>query len=350
MQVFAWYGRVRPPALGAHLLVVLCACALIATRAPAQGTGRIEGKVVAEGSGEPLHGVSVEVRGTKRSAVTDATGAYRIANVPAGPAVLLTRFLGRAPQQISVTVPVDGVAEANFTLTAAALRLSDVVVTASREQEKRVAIPVAIGVVDGGTLRATDPNHPSEVMNRIAGVYVRITNGEGHMTSIRQPITTDPVYLYLEDGIPTRSTGFFNHNALYEVNLPQADRIEVIKGPATALYGSDAIGGVINVSTRAPSLQPQAGISLVGGSYSWGRLLATGSNTWGGSGLRADLNLTRTDGWRDSTSYDRQSGTVRWDQRLGASARLKSVATFSRIDQQSEASSISLTDYLNDPR
>src|SRR6185503_10465247 len=105
----------------------------------------------------------------------------------------------------------------------------------------------------------------------------------------------------------------------------------------------------INVSTRAPSLRPQAGISLVGGAYRWGRVLATGSNTWGASGLRADLNLTRTDGWRDSTSYDRQSGTVRWDQRLGANARLKSVATFSRIDQQSEASSISLTDFLTDP-
>ena len=81
------------------------------------------------------------------------------------------------------------------------------------------------------------------------------------MTAIRQPITTNPVYLYLEDGIPTRSTGFFNHNALYEINVPQAGRIEVFKGPGTALYGSDAIGGIINVSTRAPSYDP----SVLGG-------------------------------------------------------------------------------------
>jgi iron complex outermembrane receptor protein len=349
MQPFKSCGRMRPWAPTARLVVALCACLLFAGRAAAQGTGRIEGRVVAKETGEPLHGVTVEVQGGKRSSVTDAAGAYRITGVTAGPAVIVARFLGRTPQQMSVTVPAESVVEANFTLTAAALQLSDVVVTASREQEKRVAVPASIGVIDGGTLRATDPNHPSEVMNRIAGVYVRVTNGEGHMTSIRQPITTDPVYLYLEDGIPTRSTGFFNHNALYEVNLPQADRIEVIKGPATALYGSDAIGGVINVSTRGPSSRPEAGVSLVGGSYNWGRLLATGSNTWGGTGVRADLNLTRTDGWRDSTSYDRQSGTVRWDQRLGANSRLKSVATFSRIDQQSEASSISLTDYLNDP-
>jgi iron complex outermembrane recepter protein len=349
MQAFKSCGPVRPWAPTARSLVALCACLLFAGRATAQDTGRISGKVTAKENGEPLRGATVQVQGTTRSSVTDANGAYSIINVSVGPAVIMARFLGREPQQISVTVPADGAAEGNFALKAAALRLSDVVVSASREVEKRVAVPAAIGVVDGGTLRATDPNHPSEVMNRIAGVYVPITNGEGHMTSIRQPITTDPVYLYLEDGIPTRSTGFFNHNALYEVNLPQADRIEVVKGPATALYGSDAIGGVINVSTRAPALRPQAGISLVGGAYNWGRLLATGSNTWGGTGVRADLNLTRTDGWRDSTSYDRQSGTVRWDQRLGATSRLKTVATYSRIDQQSEASPLSLSDYLTDP-
>ncbi len=185
--------------------------------------------------------------------MTDATGTYRIADVTLGPSWSSPGSSGREPQQISVIVPADGVAEGNFTLNAAPFHLSDVVVTASREEEKRVAIPAAIGVVDGATLRALDPNHPADALNRVAGVYVRVTNGEGHMTAIRQPISTDPVYLYLEDGIPTRSTGFFNHNALYEVNLPQADRIEVLKGPATALYGSDAIGGVINVSTRAPS-------------------------------------------------------------------------------------------------
>ena len=87
-------------------------------------------------------------------------------------------------------------------------------------------------------------------------MYVDVTNGEGHMTAIRQPLSTQPLYLYLEDGIPTRSTGFFNHNAMYEVNVPQSGGIEVFKGPGTALYGSDAVGGVINVLTRPAPLEP----------------------------------------------------------------------------------------------
>src|SRR5690606_28139216 len=109
--------------------------------------------------------------------------------------------------------------------------------------------------------------HPSEIMDNIPGVWVNVTGGEGHMTAIRQPLTTDPVYLYLEDGVPTRSTGFFNHNALCESNLPQAERVEVVKGPATALYGSDAIGGVINVQTRPAVAAPGIEATLEGGGW-----------------------------------------------------------------------------------
>ena len=54
---------------------------------------------------------------------------------------------------------------------------------------------------------------------------MNVTGGEGHQTVIRQPLTRGPVYLFLEDGVPTRSTGFFNHNALYEINLPAAEGI-----------------------------------------------------------------------------------------------------------------------------
>ncbi|MEX2583691.1 MAG: TonB-dependent receptor, partial [Gemmatimonadota bacterium] len=182
------------------------------------------------------------------------------------------------------------------------------------------------------------------------GVWVNVTGGEGHMTSIRMPKTTDPVYLFLEDGVPTRSTGFFNHNALYEVNLPQAERVEVLKGPATALYGSDAIGGVINVETRAPTLTPTAELYAEGGANGWGRALASLSDTWGNNGLRADLNLTRTDGWRDGTGYDRQSVTLRWDRAFARGASLNTTVTASRIDQQTAGSSALLReDYLTRP-
>jgi outer membrane cobalamin receptor len=64
--------------------------------------------------------------------------------------------------------------------------------------------------------------------------------------------------------VPIRSTGFFNHNALYEINIPQAGRLEIIKGPGSAVYGSDAVGGVINAFTHDPSAHPEAEVFVEG--------------------------------------------------------------------------------------
>ncbi len=228
--------------------------------------------------------------------------------------------------------------------------LGTVTITGTKEAQPVAETAASVGVIDSDAIAELKPGHPSEIMGTIPGVHVNVTGGEGHMTAIRQPITTSPVYLYLEDGIPTRSTGFFNHNALYEINLPQAGGIEVTKGPGTALYGSDAIGGVINVMTRPAPLKPEAEVTAEVGDHGWNRLLISGGNTRGDDGIRADLNITSTDGWRDATEYDRQSGTVRWDRFLTSGATLKTVITASNIDQQTAGTSrLSKEDYLNNP-
>ena len=165
--------------------------------------------------------------------------------------------------------------------------------------------------------------------------------------AIRQPITTKPMYLYLEDGVPTRSTGFFNHNALYEVNLPQAGGLEVLKGPGTALYGSDAIGGVVNVLTRAAPVTPTLDATVEGGQFGYTRMLATGGFTKGVNGVRADLNLTHADGWRDEGGFKRQSGTIRWDGAFGAFTT-KTVVAASNIDQ-AEAAGLTQAQYDSRP-
>jgi iron complex outermembrane receptor protein len=228
--------------------------------------------------------------------------------------------------------------------------LGEISVTGTREETPLAETPLSIGVVQGEDIRDIKPAHPSEVMSQIPGVHVNVTGGEGHMTAIRQPITTSPVYLYLEDGIPSRSTGFFNHNALYEINVPQADRIEVIKGPGTSLYGSDAIGGVVNVLTRPAPAEAELVVNGEVGQNGWRRMLLTGGNTLEDNAYRTDLNLTHSDGWRDDTDYDRQSATLRWDRFLDSGATLKTVISGSNIDQQTAGSSrVSKDDYYNDP-
>lgn len=230
------------------------------------------------------------------------------------------------------------------------LSLGEITVTGTREETPKAEIPATVDSITAEQIAETRPGHPSEIMGKIPGVHVNITGGEGHTAAIRQPMTTSPVYLYLEDGIPTRSTGFFNHNALYEVNVPQAGGIEVHKGPGTALYGSDAIGGVINILTRPTPTALEITANAEGGGHGWQRLLLSGGQGWESDGLRLDLNLTHTDGWRQATEYDRQSGTVRWDRFLDSGASLKTVLAVSDIDQETAGSSrVFRNDYLHNP-
>jgi iron complex outermembrane receptor protein len=239
---------------------------------------------------------------------------------------------------------------ATFPAVAAEVDMGDITVTGTREEAPRAESAATVDTVSAANIETTRPAHPSEIMDQVPGVHVSVTGGEGHQTAIRQPITTNAVYLYLEDGIPTRSTGFFNHNALYEVNIPQAEGIEVTKGPGTSLYGSDAIGGIVNVTTRPAPEEFEVTANLESGSFGWSRLLLSGGDSWESDGVRADLNLTHTDGWRDGTGYDRQSATLRWDRFLDSGASLKTVVTASDIDQETAGSSRLLqADYEDDP-
>ena len=293
----------------------------------------ISGVVLNAEDGRPVPDAAVGIADLGRFATSDSAGRFRLSGVRFGSLLVEARSIGFRPAWRSVTLVPGDSATLELRLKPAAVTLPDVVVSTSREEQLAAATPMSVGVIREEEIRETRGHHPAEIVNRSPGVYVSNFGGEGHATAIRQPITTKALYAYLEDGVPIRSTGFFNHNALYEINIPQAGRLEIIKGPGSAVYGSDAVGGVINAFTRDPSVAPEAELFVEGGSRTYLRGLGTASTTAGRSGLRADLNITRADGWRDATPYGRQSGTLRWDYRLGQTGRLKTVAAFSHIDQ-----------------
>lgn len=229
--------------------------------------------------------------------------------------------------------------------------LPAVTVTGTREATLLSETPASVGVIDRATLDFTRPSHPQQLLGQIPGVAIAVTNGEGHTTAIRQGFTTGPMYLFLEDGIPVRATGNFNHNALYELNLPSAGGVEVVRGIGSALYGSDAIGGLVNVLSRTPRETAGADLSVEAGSFGWGRVLGgIDSGRRGPNAVRADLNLTHTDGWRDSTAYDRQSVNLRWDHEYDAQTLVKTIFGITHIDQETGANSaLPLDLYLNNP-
>lgn len=228
--------------------------------------------------------------------------------------------------------------------------LDPMVVTGTREGKLRSDVAESVDVLDSDQIERISPAHPAEALNRTAGVHVNNLGGEGHMTSIRQPITTSGVYLFLEDGLPTRPTGMFNHNGLYEINIPQADRIEITKGPGSALYGSDSIGGIINVITKAAPDEAEVSLNPEFGSFGWKRLLTSGGMPINeNAGFRVDLNLTDNDGYREESEYSRYSVTGRFDGRLSEQLNSKTILSYTQVDQ-SGVSGLQLDDYINNTR
>jgi iron complex outermembrane receptor protein len=325
--VFASQSRI--PSL---LVPAVFALTLFASQGlSAQQAAVIAGRVT-DAAGAHLSDVAIRIDNSSRIVGTDVQGRFRLGGLQPGTHTVVAQRIGLGEVRKSVTVAAGQTLTVDFQLQEAAEVLSPLVISATREVQRRNDASATIDVLDGTEIRRTRAAHPAGIMNRIAGVHVSDLSGEGHSMAMRQPITTKPTYLYLEDGIPTRATGFFNHNALYEVNIPQAAGIEVIKGPGTALYGSDAIGGVVNVLTRSVPSAPNVEATLEGGAFGYARVLATGGLTRGADGVRADLNVTRSANWKEEAPFRRQSATLRWDH-TGTGWNSKTVLTGSNIDQ-----------------
>jgi outer membrane receptor protein involved in Fe transport len=209
----------------------------------------------------------------------------------------------------------------------------EVVVTAAKQAQSRLDVPASIAAVGGADLRLLGASHASEALNRIAGVMIQRGSGQESLTAIRSPVLSGPgacgAFLLLEDGMALRPVGFCNVNELFEINTGQAGRLELIRGPGTALYGANAVHAIVNViSPDVAALEPGR-FSVEAGANDFRRLqfgAATGSaaqgfGAWGSfthdGGFRADspvedgkLNLLHERAWRGGQLQLRLAGTV----------------------------------------
>jgi len=291
----------------------------------------VRGTILDAQSQQPLPGVSVVIPGTGTGTTTDASGRFVLA-APADGRELTISFIGYTTQQ--VRVPGAGQA-LTVRLEAAPVSLQGVVVSGSREQERRTETPVAISQVSAQLIADTKATAPYQLLNKVAGVYMVDLGAEQHMMAIRQPITTNAVYLYLEDGLPIRPIGIFNHNALYEINQAGVRSVEVVKGPASSLYGSNAIGGAVNFLTKQPTPLPTVGASVQGDNFGYRRVDASASGTVGRLGLYAGGYAARQrDGWQDYTDFEKQSWTLRADYTFNAKTRLIGTGSYNYLYTQ----------------
>lgn len=216
-----------------------------------------------------------------------------------------------------------------------ARELERVVVTTTREARALVRESSAITRLDSDTIDRIAPTHANELIQTVPGAWVTRNSGQEHLTAIRSPVLTGAgacgAFQFLEDGIPIRAAGFCNVNALFEVNTEQAGALEVIRGPANALYGSNAMHGVINVISRDPGFLPTDRYRVEVGpdeEYRAGVSIADeDGETW-----RVSALATHHGGWRDDSGFEQQKLNARYHTDF-AGGELRWMLSGSWLDQ-----------------
>ncbi|WP_457597132.1 TonB-dependent receptor [Hydrogenimonas sp.] len=225
--------------------------------------------------------------------------------------------------------------------------LAPVSVVATGVEESVVEQPEAIAIKEKPEIELDQVVFQKDLFNSLPGVRIEQTGSVfGHMTAIRMPINTGPYYLFMQDGIPVQSSGFFNHNGLAYTTFGTAESVEVLKGAGTALYGSDAVAAVIDVhSTPAPSEKRTFLFKGTGGMYGYGSGLLEASGPAGEEGgYFANVHYLHSDGWRDHTQADRLEANGRYDLAIGDANALKIILNASKTEAQQADS---FNDYAN---
>jgi iron complex outermembrane receptor protein len=293
------------------LLVWSLLALLAASASPLSGqsTGEIRGRVTRMIDQLPINGATVELLGRGRTVVTTPSGQFRLADVPAGRETVAFRFPGYAPREISVIVTAGRTTTADAALEMRPVALGDIVVTtASRRPERVVEASAAIAVVDSSV--AHDVSLTGQAPLALAtlpgvqvvqnGVFDFNVNTRGFNSGFARRV------IFLQDG-RDQALSFLGTPVWFALNQPLEGRLEMVRGPGSALYGPNAYLGVVNYVT--PPVRDVLGSSatVAGGGLNTYRAdlsYATLSGD-GRIGLRVSGGLYRSDSWsRSRTSRD----------------------------------------------
>lgn len=202
-------------------------------------------------TGEHLPYVLVQLKGTTIATTTDKTGHYFLKNLPEGTFVVEAKYLGYASQSKTINVKHDTSKELNFSLSPSDMNLDEVVVSANRNETKRRLAPNLVNVIGGKLFDITQSTCLAQGLNFQPGVrteddcqncgftQVRINGLDGHYSQIL--VDSRPVFSSLN--------GVYG---LEQIPANMVDRVEVVRGGGSALFGASAIGGTINIITKEP--------------------------------------------------------------------------------------------------
>lgn len=211
----------------------------------------VYGHVINKSSGEHLPFVTIQLKGTTIVTTTDHTGHYFLKNLPEGTFTVVVKMVGYKTQEKKVAIKHDATQELNFALASDDVDLDEVVVSANRNETQRRLAPNLVNVIGGKLFDITQSTCLAQGLNfqpcvrtedncqNCGFTQVRINGLDGHYSQIL--VDSRPVFSSLN--------GVYG---LEQIPANMIDRVEVVRGGGSALFGASAIGGTINIITKEP--------------------------------------------------------------------------------------------------
>jgi len=295
--------------------------AILAPSATAQGP--LTGTVSA--NGQPVYGAQITVSSTALRALSSRTGQYRIPSLAAGTYTIVIRAVGFRPDSGMVTVMAAGPTQHDVALTASTAMTEPIVTTGTQKATTVSDSPVKIEVFNTAFFKMSVTDNVTESIKRMNGLQVQQDCGVCGTNNIQINGMQGPYTAILIDGSPIMGN-LANVYGLNGINPAIIQQIEVVKGPASTLYGTEAMGGVINIITKDARFAPRVTLNTFGTSDGESTVDASAAfqrehvqSLLSGSFSYNDRFIDRnTDGFSDLTSSRRLALFNKWT--LGAPA------------------------------
>lgn len=214
-------------------------------------TGSIQGTIIQE-NGEKVPYANVYLIDSKIGAASDEEGNFEILKIPIGKHIILAQFIGFERQMLQITIKENEVLTVNFKLKQGKQNIEEVVITGTMKEISKTNSPVPVEVYSAKFFENNKNPSVFESLQNVNGVRPQLNcsvcnTGDIHINGLEGPYT-----MVLIDGMPIVS-GLSTVYGLTGIPASLIERVEIVKGPASTLYGSEAVGGLINVITKKPS-------------------------------------------------------------------------------------------------
>lgn len=224
---------------------------------------QIEGKVI---SGKaPLAFASVGIASLGKGTITDEKGSFKLSGLPAGRFLLEVRMVGYANQSIWVQ-PEKPKQPIEIQLEALNQSLKEVTISGTLSETTRSSSPVAVEIINSKFFQKNPTNNLFESIQMVNGVLPTMNCNVCNTGDIQINGLDGPYTLVLIDGMPIVSA-LSTVYGLMGIPNSMIEKVEVVKGPAATLYGSEAVGGLINIITKNASAAPRLSVDFFGTSY-----------------------------------------------------------------------------------